>query len=171
MLFRFCFCCCFFFSESFVKLLIEAKHLEKEKENALKEILTQIVQTYEKFHDQSGGNLVGALKSFTNHIIDAYGVVLVTVCKGSIIIILDCPTLEQLEHLWSDYISGQIDKLAEKYLVTDEIKKKLNLNTICLKTTIAEENYLNCKKALVELPRTCPGEFKQSVSEVRLYCT
>ena len=160
-----------FFSESYVKLLIRAKNLEKEKEEAMEEILTQIVQLYEKFHDQSGENLVQGLKSFTDHIIDAYGVLLVTVCKGSIIIILNCPTLEKLEHLWSDYLSGHLDKVAERYLVTDEIKKKLNLDTICLKTTIAEENYLNCKKALVELPRTCPGEFKQSVSEVQLYCT
>lgn len=39
--------------------------------------------------------------------------------------------------------------------------KKLNLDTICLKRTLAEEKYLKCKGALIKIPRTCSGEFKQ----------
>jgi len=42
--------------------------------------------------------------------------------------------------------------------VNDEMKRELNLETICFTITIEEENYLNCRKAFEELPKTCLGE-------------
>ena len=169
MLFYFCHCC-FLFSESFVRLFIWGKNLEKKKKEAMEKILTQVVETYMECNKLSQGNLKEDLKSFTDHIDNVYGVNLVTVGKGSVIIILDCPTVDSLEHLWNDYLAGHLDNLAERYLVTNEIKKKLNLETVCLKTTIVEEDYLNCKEALKKLRSTYSGEFKQSVWEVKL-CT
>ena len=50
-------------------------------------------------------------------------------------------------------LSGHLDKVAERHFLTGEMKKKLNLDTICLKTTLAEENYLNCRGALIEIQR------------------
>ena len=96
---------------------------------------------------------------------------LVTLAVVSAIIILDCPTLESHDRLWSDYISGHLDKNAKRYLLTAEMKKRLNLETVSLKTTITKENYFNCRKALMELSSTSSGQFKQSVWEVQLYCT
>ena len=157
-------------SESYVKLLISTKYLEKEKREVIEEILAKEVQNYLRFNDHSGDTHARAMKSFTDHLINVYCVHLFTVGSGSVIINLDCPTLDSLEHLWSDYLAGHLDILAERYLVTDDIKKKLNLETICLKTTIEEEDYLNCKKALMELRSTYSGEFKQNVWEVQL-CT
>ena len=46
------------------------------------------------------------------------------------------------------------------------MKKKLNLETICLKTTIEKENYFNYRKALMELQSSDSGEFKQNGWEV-----
>ena len=115
-------------------------------------------------------NIEEDLKSFTDHLVDVYGILLVTVGNGSVIIILDCPTLDSLEHLWNDYLAGHLDNLAERYLVTKEMKKKLNLETVLLKTNIEEEDYLNCKEALMELRSTYSGEFKENVWEVKL-CT
>ena len=69
---------------------------------------------------------------------------------GSIIISLNCKTLKGLDQLWKDYLSGHLNKVAERYLVTDKMKMKLNLRKINLKTTIEEENYLNCRKVLLE---------------------
>ena len=46
--------------------------------------------------------------------------------------------------------------MAERYLVTSEMKQRLNLETVNLKTTIEEENYLNCRKALTG----SSGEYK-----------
>ena len=124
----------------------------------MNKLLTQVVQDYLKFHDHSRDNRTEAVKSFTNHLINIYGVNLVTISEGSIIIIVECPTLESLEHLWRDYLAGHLDRVAERYLVTDEMKEELNLETICLKIVIEEEDYLNCKKALEELATKCLGE-------------
>ena len=131
-------------------------------------MLTKIVEAYDKNNDHSSDDME-SLKSFTDKLIDTYEVLVVAVCKGSIVVILKCPTLERLEQLWSDYLSGHLDKVAERYLITDKMKKKLNQETICLKTTIYEENYLNCKKVLLKLPSTCSGEYKPNVWEVQLY--
>ena len=133
-------------------------------------MLTQVVEKYVKWNQFSKDNIEGDLKSLIDHIVTVYGVLLVTVGSGSVIIILDCPTLDSLEHLWNDYLAGHLDNLAERYLVTNEMKKKLDLKTVCLKTTIAEEDYLNCKEALMKLRSTYSGEFKQNVWEVKL-CT
>ena len=86
------------------------------------------------------------------------------------IITLDCPTLDSLEHLWNDYLAGHLDNLVERYLGTNEMKEKFDLETVGLKATILEEDYLNCKEALMELRSTYSGEFKQNVWEVKL-CT
>ena len=158
----------FVFSVSYIKLSIQARNLGKEKKEAMEEISTLITQAYDKFNIHSRGG-VESFKSLTDHLIAAYDVRLISVRKGSIVIILECPTLESLEHLWGDYCSGHLDKVAEGYLVRDEIKEKLNLETICLETTIDEENYLNCKKALMELPGTCSGEYKQNVWGLQLH--
>ena len=160
-----------FFSESYVKLLISTKSLEKEKEEAMKQMLTQAADNYFRFNDHSRDEHSQALESFTRHLINVYKVHLVTLKAGSVIIILDCPTLESLDHLWYDYVSGHLDKVAERCLVTDKMKKRLDLETVCLQTTITKENYLNCRKALMELSITSSGEFRQSVWEVQLYCT
>ncbi|XP_067017527.1 uncharacterized protein [Acropora muricata] len=136
------------YGESFVRLFIWEKNLEEKKKEAMEKILTQVVETYMECNELSQGNLKEDLKSFTDHIENVYGVNLVTVGKGSVIIILDCPTLDSLEHLWNDYLAGHLDNLAERYLVTND------LETVSLKTTILEEDYLNCKEALMKLRST-----------------
>ena len=154
MFFFFFFC----LSESYVKLLLSTKDLEKEKEDAVEKCLSETVQNYAKFDDHPRDNYAQALKPCTDHIINAYDVNLVTAAGDSIIIVVECPSLESLELLWRDYLAGHLDKVAERYLVPDEMKKELNLETISLQITIEEENYLNCKKALMEIPRTDSGE-------------
>ncbi|XP_067024309.1 uncharacterized protein [Acropora muricata] len=147
------------YGEKVIKLLIEAKTLEKEKKEFIEEILTRIVQAYDKGSDHSRD--WRHLKSFTDTLIETYEVLVLIVDKGSIVVSLRCPTLASLEHLWSDYRSGDLDKLAERYLVTDDMKEKLKLEKSYLKITIDEKNYLNCKKALMELLSTCsenPGK-------------
>ena len=93
--------------------------------------------------------------AFFQHLEDHYNLGLVTIGKGSLEIIVHCPTLESLEHLWSDYLSGHLSEVAERYLVTDEIKRKLDLDTVRLRITMAKENYLMCRKACVETSGKC----------------
>ena len=93
---------------------------------------------------------------FLKHLELTYNVSCLTFNLGSLIISLDCKTLKGLDKLWNDYLSGHLNKVAKKHLVTYEMMKKLNLRKINLKTTIDEENYLNCRKVLME----SSGEYK-----------
>ena len=74
-----------------------------------------------------------------------------SVQKGSLIVTVECPNLESLERIWNDYQSGCLDDIAESYLVTDELKRKLGLDHVRLRITIEEESYLICKRALMEI--------------------
>ena len=153
-----------FISELVIKLLIDADNTLKEKEKEeIKKTLTKLVQTCD---DQSRD--LRCLTSFTNTLTDIYEALVLAVSEGSVVVSLRCPTLASLEHLWSDYRSGDLDKLAERYLVTDDMKKKLKLETSYLKITIDEKNCLNCKKAFMGLPDTCSGEYKQNSWEVEV---
>ena len=69
---------------------------------------------------------------------------------GSLVSKGQCPDLQSLESLWNYYCSGVLNEAAERFLVTDDMKKEINLVTLRLKTIIEEESYLTCKKALME---------------------
>ena len=91
------------------------------------------------------------LSAFFEHLVEVHNVSVKSVLKGSLIITVECPTLESLERLWNDYQSGYLNGIAERFLVTYEIKRKLGLDHVRLRITIEEENYLICKKALMEI--------------------
>ncbi|XP_020628010.1 uncharacterized protein LOC110065241 isoform X2 [Orbicella faveolata] len=76
----------------------------------------------------------------------------VTPSEDSLRIEVKCLTLESLERLWQDYRSGQLNRMAEELLVTDDIKRKFNVESITLKTTISEDDYLACKEYLSNRP-------------------
>ena len=93
---------------------------------------------------------VTGVRAFLEFLETAYNVSRVALNKGSLIISLNCKTLKGLEQLWNDYLSGHLNKVAERYLVTDKMKTKLNLRKINLKTTIEKESYLNCRRVFLE---------------------
>jgi len=66
--------------------------------------------------------------------------------------IVKCRTPDILEDLWRDYFSGHLNKVAEEYLITKKVKEELGMETIKLKTTILEEDYVACKLSLMEIP-------------------
>ncbi|XP_020622245.1 uncharacterized protein LOC110059861 [Orbicella faveolata] len=70
--------------------------------------------------------------------------------EGSLLITVECRTLEILERLWEDYCSGNLNAEAEERLLTDDIKKRFNVESIKLETTILEEDYLACKLFLMD---------------------
>ena len=144
-----------YFSENLIKLLISARDLKEEQSKAFHTILSEQVKTHLEVHDHSTDKLkeVGALNKF---ITENYRLLFKYADVGSLVIVLNCQRIESLEHLWNDSLSGHLDKVAERYLVTDEMKERLNLETINLKATIEEKNYLNCRKALMD----CSGEYK-----------
>ena len=82
-----------------------------------------------------------SIKAFTEYLEKAFNLAILMVESGSVIITVQCPNLESLESLWNDYQSGHLNDIAETFLVTDELKRKLGMQNIRLKTTIEEENY------------------------------
>ena len=90
------------------------------------------------------------IKQLTEYIQAEIHVKVKLVKMGSLTIIVQCPTLESLEKLWKSYCSGYLNDIVERFLVTDELRRKLGLDNVRLTTTIEEENYLICKKAFRE---------------------
>ena len=76
--------------------------------------------------------------------------------SGSLIITVECSSLEILEGLWEDYCTGYFIEMAQKYLVTDDILKELGLTEVKLTTTILEEEYRACREHLLQYS----GEFQ-----------
>ena len=132
-------------------------------------MLASQVQTYAECLDHSTDKQKG-VGAMTESIIKTYGLFLENVGMGSLIITFNCQSLKSLEHLWSDCLSGHLDKMAEKYLVTNEMKKKLNMETIGLKTTIKKGNYLQCRRVLMEhLGVLRSGEYKQRRKKLKRF--
>ena len=140
-------------SDTLIKLFISTQGLNKEQQETVHAILALQAQAYVKSHNLSKDELepVGALIEFLEK---AYHVALVSVNVGSLEIVARCPNLESLEHLWSDYLSGRLNEEAERFLITEEMKRKLNLETVRLKTVMEEGNYLMCKKTFMEMSGT-----------------
>ena len=141
-----------------IKLLISVSNLTEEQKEKVYGLLALQVQTFVKSRDYSSNKPKG-VRALTKFIVDVYKVSLEAVNMGSLEIIVDCPTLRSLERLWNDYLSGHLNKVAECYLVTDEMKTKLGLETINLKTTIDEENYLACRKFLTKIQGACSCKY------------
>ena len=76
-------------------------------------------------------------------------VIVVDVQNGSLILILECSSLQILDELWEDYCTGHLNEVAQKFLVTDEILKEFGLAEVKLTTTINEEEYKACREILL----------------------
>ena len=75
--------------------------------------------------------------------------VIVVDCKpGSLIITVECGSLKILEELWQDYCTGNLGRVVQECLVTEDILKELGLSEIKLITTIDEKDYKDCQKYL-----------------------
>lgn len=97
----------------------------------------------------------GEATSLFQRLQKSYNLLVTKFGLGCLEITVECVNLEGLERLWNDYQSGELNDLAERCLVTDKLKKKLNVETVQLKTSIADESYMRCKKALLEKSREC----------------
>ena len=60
---------------------------------------------------------------------------------GSLVITVKCDSLEALDGLWEDYLSGHLGEVVQRCFVTEEILTEVNLVELKLKTTILEEAY------------------------------
>ena len=124
--------------------------LSSELEVVVDRLLRQQLEAYLKYNKRSKLSTANGLIDFIKHLEDSYNFSLASVGIGSLVIEGQCPDLQSLERLWKDYSSGVLNEAAEKFLVTGEIKREINLETVKLKTIIEGDNYSICKKALTE---------------------
>ena len=89
---------------------------------------------------------------FYAYLIGELNLINVNFQSSSIRVIVECRTLEILENLWRHYCSGHLNAVAEECLITEKVKEELGMETIKLKTTILEEDYVTCKLSLMEIP-------------------
>ena len=129
-------------------LKIITPDLTEEQQEIINKDLKDQIQRYKRHHDLS---TTEGVKSLIKFIIKSYNVSVESLGIGCLEMIVQCPNLKSLERLWRDCCSGVLDNIAEQYLVTSELKRKLDLQAVKMKTTITQENYLMCKRALVEI--------------------
>ena len=67
---------------------------------------------------------------------------------GSLSITVKCSSLQILEGLWEDYVSGHLNQVVQETLVTNEVLENLGLDDVKLKVFISEEEYRNGKRIL-----------------------
>ena len=88
-----------------------------------------------------------------NYLKGALDLMIIGAGEGSLRIIVECKTLEILERLWDDYSTGHLNAAAEEFLLTDDIKRKYDVESIKLETIILKEDYLACKLSLTGISR------------------
>ena len=129
---------------------ITTRDLDSELEDVVDRMLRQQLEVFLKCNKKTKLSTAKGLSTFVKHLENTYNVTLTSVGVGSLVIKVQCPDLQSLESLWNDYCSGVLNEAAERCLVTDDMKKEINLETLRLKTIIVEDSYLTCKRALME---------------------
>ncbi|KAJ7388925.1 hypothetical protein OS493_034851 [Desmophyllum pertusum] len=93
---------------------------------------------------------------YLQYLEDVRKVLIVDVKQGSLIITVDCSSLEILEGLWEDYCTGHLNEMAQKFLVTEDLLKELGLTEAKLTTSILEEDYRACREYFIHGPAHSP---------------
>ena len=90
-----------------------------------------------------------AWNGFVDYLENVKKALIVNVQPGSLIITVNCRSLQILQDLWDDYCTGRVNEMAQKFLVTEELLNELNLKEAKLTTTIPEEEYRACRETLL----------------------
>ena len=69
---------------------------------------------------------------------------------GSLLITVECSSLQILEALWEDYSSGHLSQVAQETLITSEVLEKLELSEVKLKTFISEQECEKVKQIFMD---------------------
>ena len=100
------------------------------------------------------------LNGFVRYLRNKRNVEIVDVRRGTLIVTVESSSRESFEGLWEDYCTGYLNEMAQKFLVTEDILKELDITVVTLTTTIQEQEYRDCLKYLsYESLGTCMGTF------------
>ena len=118
-----------------MRLKITPEDLNDEQQEIFDDLMREMVQSMESddlSEDEGVGSLIKYLK-------ESHSLTLKRFTKDGLTIIIQCP-VENLESLLENCNSGHLNEVAERCLLTDEIRTILNVDTVKLKTTIKEES-------------------------------
>lgn len=132
---------------SATSIISEKQDPEDERKKVDRYMKRKVDEAKEKFDLSS----FAGLHDLHVHLVGELHLTNVSFDGSSILITVQCCTLEILERLWDDYCSGRFNEVAEKCLITEEVKDELGMETIQLTTTILEEDYLACKSSLMAI--------------------
>ena len=90
------------------------------------------------------------LQSFCQYLKNMLNVVVRRHDTGSLLLTVECRSLQILEGLWKDYCSGHLNEMAQESLITAEVLEKLGLSEIKLKIFISKEEYERGKQIFRE---------------------
>ena len=135
------------------------KNIENRAVHPSQEVLDLIALKYLKTVNPSTPE---EFNGFVQYIEKARKALIVDVISSSLIVMVECSSLEILEGLWEDYSTGYLSEMAQKFLATDEILKAFGLAEVELTTTIKEEEYRTCHKLLSEITGMFMGHLNQS---------
>lgn len=110
-------------------------------------MMKEIAMDYLQNNDISTQEGLTAYKSFLS---GAFSLHIKLIKSSSLIFVVQCRTLEILERLWTNYQSGYLNEVAESCLVTQKIRRKLDIEYLTLKTTIDKEDYLACQRSFTK---------------------
>jgi len=96
-------------------------------------------------------NVPGRLCSYLEAVLDLLVSTIVRARKGGLMITVEYRSLEILERLWEDCSSGHLKAVAEKWLVTDDIRRRLGVEFVKLKVSINGANNIKCKSSLMDI--------------------
>ena len=105
------------------------------------------------------------LNGFVYYLENVRKVLIVETKQGSLIITVECSSLEILDAMWNDYCTGYLDKMAQKYLVTEDVLNELGLNEVKLTATILKEEYSSCRNYILQFS----GKFKKVNIYIYMY--
>ena len=96
---------------------------------------------------------------FIQYMEDVRKVLILDAQTGSLIVIVECGSLEILDNLWNDYCTGHLNEMAQKYLVTEDILKEFGLVEVNLATTIQEKEFRAAREYFMQVSGEYSGCF------------
>lgn len=120
-----------------------------ERDNAAQDVLVSIAKRYLQTVTPSNEE---EFNGFLSYLQEMRKVLLVDAQIGSLIITVECSSLQILDELWEDYCTGHLNDKAQEFLVTDDILNEFGLLEVKLAISILEEEYKACRRYFFHLP-------------------
>ena len=125
----------------------EVANVETDVVPNIQDLLIMIADRHFKRRDKSNAE---KLDDFVEYMERVRKVLIVDAQTGSLIVTVECGSLDILDDLWYDFCTGHLNEMAQKYLVTEDILKEFGLVEVKLSTTIQEEEYRAARECFMQ---------------------